>query len=186
MRTLLIAEAVPLRERKLEVVVLGEFIRMCDEGFKDDYFFECKKDFLDYLDRYVVDPHYNKKYGRYKYVHFSGHGCYYKSKGAKFSFPKGDLAFDELPKDCFSGMVVTFSACDLGKKVAMEQFAERTKSKYVIAPFNSPRFEDAALWYVNFYYLIFRKKFRPLQAYDMVNSMFDIEADFKIYPNNYY
>lgn len=185
MRTLLIAEAVPLKEKKLEVVVLGEFIRMCVEDFKDDYFFECKSDFLDYLNKYVINPQYSKKYGRYKYVHFSGHGRYYKQKGAVFSFPKGDLELNTLPMDCFRGMTVTFSACEIYNKVAMEHFVERTKAKYVIAPSNSPSFEDAALWFLNFYYLIMKKRYKVYEAYRIVKSTLDVKAYFQIYPRRY-
>lgn len=181
MRTLLIAEAVPLKEKKMESVVLGEFIRMFIENFKGDYFFECKSDFLDYVDRYVINPKRNKRYGRYKFIHFSGHGRYYKRKGATFSFPKGDLNFDELPLGCFENMTVTFSACELGDENAMKHFVERTKARCVIAPSNSPYFEDAALWYVNFYYLILKQRRTPHEAYRIVKSMLDIKADFKIF-----
>lgn len=181
MRTLLIAEAVPLRERKMEGVVLGEFIRMFKENFNEDYFFECKSHFLDYLDKYVINPQYNKLYGRYKFIHFSGHGRYYKRKGAIFSFPKGDLKFDELPQDCFKGMVVTFSACELGNRAAMKHFIGRTKAKCVIAPSNSPYFEDSALWFVNFYYRILKQRLTPHEGYQIIKSMLDIKADFQIY-----
>jgi hypothetical protein len=40
----------------MESIVMGEFIRLFREDFRDDYYFECKSDFLDYLDRYVVNP----------------------------------------------------------------------------------------------------------------------------------
>jgi hypothetical protein len=182
MRSLLIAEAVPLKEGKMEVLVLGEFIRLFRENFRDDYFFECKSDFLDYLDRYVVDPKYNKRHGKYKYIHLSGHARYYKKRGAVFSFPKGNLSFDELPKNCFKGMVVTFSACDLGQKTAMEQFIERTKAKCVIAPQNSPRFEDAALWFINYYYLLLKQRLPIYDAFNTVNSMISSKADFRVFP----
>lgn len=181
MRSLLIAEAIPLKEGKMEGVVLGEFIRMFKPSFADDLYFECKSDFLDYVDKYVTNVKRNKRFGNYKFVHMSGHGRYYKRKGAVFSFPKGDLRLDELPQDCFKNMVVTFSACELGNGSAMKYFAERTKAKCVIAPLNSPRFEDAALWFLNFYYAVMCKKKEPLVAYRMVNSMLGIGADFRIY-----
>jgi hypothetical protein len=181
-RSLLIVEAVPLKERKMESLVIGEFIRMFREKFRDDYIFECKSGFLEYLDRYVVNPEYNKRHGKYKYIHFSGHGRYNKRRGAVFSFPKGDLNFDELPKNCFTGMTVTFSACELGKKTAMEQFIERTKAKCVIAPLNSLYFEDAALWFINYYYLLLKQKLPVHDAFDIVNSMVDTRADFQVYP----
>jgi hypothetical protein len=181
MRTLLIAEAIPLKEGKMEGVVLGEFIRMFKPCFEDDFYFECKSDFLDYVDKYVTNVKRNKEYDRYKFVHFSGHGRYYKRKGAIFSFPKGDLRFDELPSGCFRNMVVTFSACELGNKDAMKCFAERTKAKCVIAPINSPRFEDAALFFVNFYYNIICRKEEPLVAFYNVKNMLNINADFRSY-----
>jgi len=116
MRTLLIAEAVPLKEKKMESVVLSEFVRLFMPDFKDDYFFESKSSFLDFIDRYIDNPKRNRRYGKFKFVHLSGHARYYKRKGAVFSFPKGDLNLDEFPKNCFTGISVTFSACDLGKK----------------------------------------------------------------------
>jgi hypothetical protein len=181
-RTLLIAEAVPLKEGKMEVLVLGEFIRLFRENFRDDYFFECKSDFLDYLERYVVNTQYNKRHGRYKYIHISAHGRYYKRRGAVLSFPKGDLTFDELPQGCFKHMLVTLSACSLGKKASMEHFIERTQARCVIAPQNSPRFEDAALWFVNFYYLLLKQRLPVYDAFGIVNSMVDTKADFQVYP----
>jgi hypothetical protein len=180
-RTLLIAEAIPLKERKMEAVVLGEFVRLFREDFRDDYYFDCKSDFLDYIDRYVVNPKYNKCHGRYKYIHLSGHGRYYKRTGAVFKFPKGELKFEDLPKDCFRGTLVTLSACDLGNRSAMEQLIERTKAKTVIAPSNSLRFEDGALWYVNFYYLLLKQRLPVHDAFSAVNSMVNTKADFRIY-----
>ena len=182
MRSLLIAEAVPLKEKKMESVVLGEFIRMFKPSFAEDLYFECKSDFLDYMDKYVTNAKRNKRYGRYKFVHLSGHGQYYKRTGAVLSFPKGILKFDELPSECFKNMTVTFSACELGNKDAMRCFAERTKAKCVIAPANSPRFEDAALWFVNFYYLVMCKRLNPYESYRTVKSMLRLKADFRIYP----
>jgi hypothetical protein len=182
MRTLLIAEAIPLKERKMESIVLGEFIRLFREDFRDDYYFECKSDFLDYIDRYIVNPKYNKRHGRYKYIHLSGHGRYYKRTGALFKFPKGELKFDDLPKECFRGTLVTLSACQLGNEAAMEHFIERTKAKSVIAPQNSPRFEDAALWFVNFYYLLLKQRIEPHDAYRITNSIVNTKADFQVYP----
>jgi hypothetical protein len=182
MRSLLIAEAVPLKERKMESIVLGEFIRLFRENFREDYFFKCKSDFLDYLDRYVVDPKYNKRHGKYQYIHISAHGRYYKRRGAVLSFPKGDLTFDELPQGCFNHMLVTLSVCSLGKKASMEYFVERTKARCVITPLGSPRFEDAALWFLNFYYLLLKQRLPVHDAYDIVNSMIDTKADFQVYP----
>lgn len=182
MRSLLIAEAISLKEGKIEGVVLGEFIGMFKPDYNDDLYFECKSDFLDYVDKYVTNVKRNKQYGRYKFVHLSGHGRYYKRTGAVLSFPKGSLRFDELPSGCFKNMTVTFSACELGIEEAMRDFAERTNAKCVIAPINSPRFEDAALWFVNYYYLVMRKKLDPSEAYRTVRSMLRLKADFRIYP----
>jgi hypothetical protein len=170
-KKLLIVEAVPQYEAKRESLILGELIRMFNPRYRDDYVYECKSTFMDDLHRYFIDPKYGKKYGRFNFIHFSGHGKYYKRKGPVFNFPRGSMTVDDLPERCFKNTVVTFSACQTGSGNAIDRIIEKTKAKLVIAPDSSPYFENSAIWFLNYYYLVLKLKYDPIEAFEYVNDM---------------
>jgi hypothetical protein len=171
MKKLLIVEAVPQYEKKREALLLGELIRMFNPSYNDDYIYECKSAFLYDVHRYFVDGRYKERHGRFHYVHLNGHGRYYKRKGPVFYFPRGKMTVDDMPHGCFINTVITFSACQIGAGDGVEKIMERTKARVVIAPDSSPYFENAAIWFLNYYYLVLKQKYDPLEAFDAVNAM---------------
>jgi hypothetical protein len=171
MKKLLIVEAVPQFEKKREALILGELIRMIDPSYNDDYIYPCKSAFLYDVHRYFIDHIYRERYGRFNFVHFSGHGRYYKRRGPVFHFPKGKITVDDLPDGCFKNTVLTFSACQIGAGDGLDRIIEKTKAKLVIAPDSSPYFENATLWFLNYYYLVLKQKCDPIEAFDAVNDI---------------
>ena len=171
MKKLLIVEAVPQFEKKREALILGELIRMINPHYNDDYIYECKSAFLYDVHRYFIDHKYKERHGRFNFVHFSGHGRYYKRSGPVFYFPKGKMTVDDLPGGCFKNTILTFSACRIAAGDGLDRIIDKTKAKAVIAPDTSPYFENAAIWFLNFYYLVLKQKYDPAEAYKAVNHI---------------
>ena len=161
---LLIIEAIPKKDKAREGVVLNEFLRMTDP---EGHYFNLKEytnvyDLLTYIENC-------RNMERYDFVHLSGHGEVDETR-AIFKCPKGHIAADEFPPDCFGGRTVALSACQLGMKAFIDPFMEQTGAKYVIAPQREVPFIDAAVFFVNFYYFVAQHGNRATTAFSKTDE----------------
>lgn len=155
-----IMECIPKSDEYREGEVLFKFLEMTDPkdiAVKD---FTTKSEFLGYLKRKMNLDGFN-------FVHLSGHG---EPKRCAFELPLGLVEPDEFPPDCFEGRRVALSACALSRREFIEPFMETTGAKAVIAPRKDVRFDDAAIWYLNYYYLMLHHRFTSMGAFDRVND----------------
>jgi len=156
---LLIIEAIPKKDKAREGFVLYEFLRMTDP---EGHYFNLKEytnvnDLLTYIES-------QRNMERYDFVHLSGHGEVIDNEGI-FKCPRGYIAADEFPPNCFEGKTVVLSACQLGMKAFIDPFMHQTSVEYVIAPQREVPFIDAAVFFVNFYYFIAQHGNRPTTAF---------------------
>jgi len=115
-----------------------------------------KTEFLRYMARKSIAR-------RFDFIHLSGHG---DPDGCAFRLPLGKVHPEEFPESCFQGRTVTFASCGLSRNGFMDEFMERTGAKAVIAPLNNVHFDDSAIWYAYFYYLVLHHGFTSWGAWD--------------------
>ncbi|MCU0859977.1 MAG: hypothetical protein MUE55_05280 [Thermoplasmata archaeon] len=155
-----IMECIPKSDEYREGDVLFKFLEMTDPkdiAVKD---FSTKSEFLGHLRR-------KRNLDGFNFIHLSGHG---DPKRCAFELPLGLVAPDEFPPKCFEGRRVALSACGLSRREFIEPFMEATGAKAVIAPRKDVRFDDAAIWYLNYYYLMLHHRFTSMGAFDRVND----------------
>lgn len=155
--TLLILDCDPKADGFREGWILGEFLKMADEDSVEVQEFQSKRKLL----RFLSDPDNLS----YEHVHLCGHGKVYGRDSGEFQLPRGSITADGFPESCFEEMVVSLSACELGKAAFVRPFIESTGAVAVIAPQREVEFIDASLFFLNFYYLVFHHGMRPNTAY---------------------
>ena len=158
---LFILECIPRSDEYEEGNVLFKFLQMTDP--KDIAIREVttKTEFRKYLGR-------RRDLSGFDFVHLSGHG---RGKRPVFELPQGKMRPDEFPEGCFEGKRVTLSACGLSRSDFMDPFMETTRAKAAIVPRKDVRFDDSAIWFLTFYYLMLRHRFTPAAAFDRVNDI---------------
>mgnify|MGYP001049738793 FL=1 len=157
---LFILECIPKSDLYKEGEVLFNFLEMTDPkdiAIKD---FSTKTAFLGYLRR-------RRNLEGYDFIHLSGHG---DPRHCAFELPFGYVRPDEFPRSCFEGKRLALSACGLSRKDFVEPFMETTGARSVVAPRKDVRFDDAAIWYLTYYYLMLHHRFTPTGAFDRVNG----------------
>jgi hypothetical protein len=158
---LFILECIPRSDDYEEGDVLFKFLQMTDPKDIAIKVFTTKTEFIRYLGR-------RRNLARFDFVHLSGHG---RGKRSVFELPQGKIRPDEFPEGCFQGKRVTLSACGLSRRDFIDPFMETTGADATIAPRRDLRFDDAAIWFLTFYYLMLRHRFTPAAAFDRVNDV---------------
>jgi hypothetical protein len=158
---LFIMECIPKTDVYKEGEVLFKFLEMTDP--KDIAIKEIttKTEFIRYLSR-------KSNLEKFNFVHLSGHGC---GSRPVFELPLGQVGPEDFPEGCFEGKRVTLSACGLSRSDFMDPFMETTGVKAAIVPRKDVRFDDAAIWFHTYYYLMLRHRFTPARAFDRANDM---------------
>lgn len=158
---LFIMECIPKSDEYEEGEILFKFLEMTDPKCIAVKEFTAKNEFLRYLRR-------KRNLEGFNFVHLSGHG---DTRRGAFELPFGWASPEEFPESCFEGKRVALSACGLSKRDFVEPFMDRTGAKAVIAPRKDVRFDDAAIWYLTYYYLMLHHRFTSLGAFERVNDM---------------
>ena len=158
---LFILECIPKSDEREEGEVLFRFLEMTDPKDIAIKEFTAKKEFLGYLRR-------KRSLQGFDFVHLSGHGA---PDRCAFELPFGYVGPEEFPRSCFEGKRVALSACGMSRREFVEPFMETTGAKAVIAPRKDVQFDDATIWYLNYYYLMLHHRFTSVGAFDRVNDM---------------
>ena len=158
---LFIIECIPRSDEFEEGEVLYRFLEMTDPKEIAKKEFTSKTAFINYIRR-------NRNLEGFNFVHLSGHG---DSERPALPMPHGYVRPEDFPDSCFEKKFVTFSACGLSRDDFISPFMEITGAKAVIAPRKDVRFDDAAIWYLTYYYLVLHHRFTPVKAFDRVNDM---------------
>ncbi|WP_298666742.1 hypothetical protein [uncultured Methanofollis sp.] len=164
---LAIIECVPQNEDKKEGLVLYEFLHTTGIDFADYFEFTNCSDLLEFLASGEVEE--------YASVHLSGHGAA-SGDEACFKMPRGRIHPDEFPAECFLGKTVAVSACELGRKCFADPFLATTMAAAMIAPQREVPFIDAAVFFVNYYYHLYRQGVRPRTAFDRTREYLNGKA----------
>jgi len=175
-RRVLIIEAIPKSEKHNEGIILENFLDMVFDTKRNRvsaYRVEYKQQVVGYLAR-------KEDLDKFGFVHISAHG---QRDECAVKLPKGLLSPLDLRPQCFAGKTVSFSACSMGCRDFVAQVMEHTGAENVIAPVNDVYFPDAALWFVNFYYLVLGKRYSPRDAHARVNRMLKdkVKGGFRFY-----
>jgi hypothetical protein len=175
-RRVLIIEAIPKNEKHDEAAVLQNFFDMVFDQDRErvvSYRVHYKQQIMSYLRR-------KQDLGTFAFVHISAHG---EPDEGSIRLPNGWISPLELQPNCFKGKTVTFSACSMGGKAFAAEVIEHTGAENVIGPRNEVLFPDAALWFVNFYYLVLAKRYTPMKAHARVNRMLadKVKGGFQFY-----
>jgi len=157
---LFIMECIPKSDEYEEGEVLFKFLEMTDPKDIAVKEFTTKTEFLGYLRR-------KRNLEKFNFIHLSGHG---DIKRRAFEMPFGWIGPEEFPDSCFEGKRVALSACGLSRREFIDPFIETTGAKAVIAPRKDVRFDDAAIWYLTYYYLMLHHRFTSMGAFDRVND----------------
>ncbi|MGD9962485.1 MAG: hypothetical protein AB7S97_01080 [Thermoplasmata archaeon] len=158
---LFILECIPKSDECEEGEVLFRFLEMTDPKDIAIKGFTTKKEFLGYLRR-------KRSLRGFDFVHLSGHGA---PDRCAFELPFGYVGPEEFPRSCFEGKRVALSACGMSRRNFVEPFMDATRAKAVIAPRKDISYDDATIWYINYYYLMLHHKFTSVGAFDRVNDM---------------
>jgi hypothetical protein len=175
-KRILVLECIPKDQKKNEAVILDNFLKMVFFDQRDKvtiYRVTGKTQLLNYLDK-------KRDLDEYQFVHFSAHG---EPDEGSLRLPRGHLFAADLKSGCFEGKTVLFSCCAMGHMDFATQVIEQTGAENMIAPLHDVYFADAALWFVNFYYLVLDSGYSPLDAYQRVNRMLSdkVKGGFKLY-----
>jgi len=158
--SLLIVEAIPKTEKLQEGHVLNEFIKMTSINWP--------RRFRRFANKYRLLTYFeNENHYDFEFIHFSGHGTV-EGNTSFFECPRGSIAPDEFPEDCFIEQTVALSACELGKAAFVRPFMRHTGAKGVIAPLKEIPFMDACVWFVNYYYFLLEHHYAPGHAFNRV------------------
>jgi len=158
---LFIMECIPRSDEYEEGEVLFKFLEMTDPKDIAIKEFTSKTAFVNYLRR-------KRNLEGFNFFHLSGHG---DPDGPALEMPQGSVHPEDFPESCFEKKFVTFSACGLSRDDFISAFMEVTGAKAVIAPRKDVKFDDAAIWYLTYYYLMLHHRFSPMKAFDRVNNM---------------
>jgi len=101
-------------------------------------------------------------------VHISAHGG---DDNGSIDLPQGIVRPEELPEGCFSHQTVALSACGMSRTDFVNEFMGTTGASHIIAPVFDVQFIDAAVWFINFYYLVLHHKYTPEGAFERTNSI---------------
>jgi hypothetical protein len=175
-RRVLVLECIPKGERKSEAAILDHFLRMVFYDRRDRvtiYRVTGKTQLLNYLEK-------KRDLDEYQFIHFSAHG---EPEEDSLRLPRGHLLAGDLRLGCFEGKTVSFSSCAMGRKSFATQVIERTGASNMIAPLHDVFYADAALWFMNFYYLVLDSGYSPKSAFQRVNGMLSdkIKGGFRFY-----
>jgi len=156
-KKVLILECIPKNQGMKEGQVLKELLRMIFDSsslfcFKE---IKSKNNLLGYIRN-------KKDLDEYDFIHFSAHG----SDEMGIETPNGVVYPYEFRQGCFDGKTITISACSLGNEIFAGYLIHQTDASNVIAPSKEVEFSSAAVWYVNFYYLVLRRNRRSETAYE--------------------
>lgn len=157
---LFILECVPKSHAREEGEVLFRFLEMTDPKDIAIKEFTAKAGFLGYLRR-------RRNLEGFDFIHLSGHGA---PDRCAFELPSGYVSPEEFPDSCFEGRRVALSSCGMSRRDFIEPFMDTTGAKAVIAPRKDVGFDDAAIWYLNYYYLMLHHRFTSAGAFDRVNG----------------
>jgi hypothetical protein len=158
---LFIMECIPRSDEYEEGEVLFRFLEMTDPKDIAIKEFMSKTAFINYL-------HRKRNLEGFNFVHISGHG---DSDRPALEMPYGYVHPEDFPDSCFEKKFVTFSACGLSREDFISPFMEATGARAVIAPRKNVQFDDAAIWYLTYYYLMLHHRFTPAKAFDRVNDI---------------
>ncbi len=160
-KKLLIIECIPRSEKFNESLVLSNFLRMTEPDAIHTHVIKSKSQMLNYLGS-------KRDLQKFDYVHISAHGGEdYES----IKLPQGTIRPEELPEGCFSRQTLTLSACGMSRTNFVSELMETTGASHVIAPMHDVVFIDAAVWFINFYYLVLHQNYTPKGALDRTNSI---------------
>jgi hypothetical protein len=158
---LFIMECIPRSDEYEEGEVLFRFLEMTDPKDIAIKEFTSRTAFINYLRR-------TRSLEGFNFVHISGHGA---PDWPALEMPHGYVRPEDFPDSCFEKKFVTFSACGLSRDAFISPFMEETGARAVVAPRKDVRFDDAAIWYLTYYYLMLHHRFTPSKAFDRVNDM---------------
>lgn len=152
-------ECIPKGQEQDESEVLFQFLRMTlDGGDATKIDVAGKSDLLEVLAK-------DDDVASATYIHISAHG---DGDEPALHLPRGKLGPSAFPEGCFKGKVVSLSACSLGRKAFMDEFIEQTGAKAVVAPTHDVLFPEAAIFFVNFYFLLLHDGMTPNGAFERV------------------
>jgi hypothetical protein len=160
-KRLLIIECIPRSEKFNETLVLSNFLRMTEPEAIHDHTIRSKSQMLNYLGG-------KRDLQKFDFVHISAHGG---EDNESINLPQGSIRPEELPEGCFSRQTVTMSACGMSRTNFVSEFMQTTGASHVIAPRHDVEFIDAAIWFINFYYLVLNQNYTPKGALDRTNSI---------------
>jgi hypothetical protein len=158
-KRLLIIECIPRSEKLNESLVLSNFLRMTEPDAIHTHLIKSKSQMLNYLKS-------KRDLQKFDSVHISAHGG---EDNESINLPLGTIRPEELPEGCFSRQTVSLSACGMSRTDFVTEFMETTGASHVIAPVHDVAFIDAAVWYINFYYLVLHQGYTPKGAFDRTN-----------------
>ena len=175
-KRVLVLECIPKSERKNEAAILDHFLRMVFFDRRDTvtiYPVTGKTQLINYLDK-------KRDLDEYQFIHFSAHG---ESEEDSLRLPRGHLFAKDLKPGCFEAKTVSFSSCAMGRKEFATQVINHTGAENMIAPLYDVYYADAALWFMNFYYLVLDSGYSPVSAFQRVNCMLSdkVKGGFKFY-----
>jgi len=160
-KKLLIIECIPKSEKLNESLILSSFLKMTEPNAIHTHTIKSKVLMLNYL-RSKRDLH------KFDFVHISAHGG---DDNGSIDLPQGSLRPEEFPEGCFSRQTVTLSACAMSRTNFVSELMETTGASRFIAPVNDVQFIDAAVWFINFYYLVLHQNYTPKGAFERTNSI---------------
>jgi hypothetical protein len=173
---LLILECTPKRDRMQEGEILKKFLELTSLDYQKSaklIRISSKKEFQEFIGKRRVLE-------QFQHVHIASHGSMEKQA---FRLPYGFIGPHDLTNQCFKDMSLTFSACSLGRKKTAHDFICNTGARNIIAPMNEVMADDAALWYLNYYYLVLGRGHSPKTAHGKCNSLFqpNLKGGFKFF-----
>lgn len=162
-RRVLVIECTPKRHDRDEGSILFEFLKMTNPNLiGKTHRIRNKSELL----KYLAD---GKVMREFDFVHLSAHGAFNIYGEPIFLLPNGYLLPTEFPDSCFRSKVVTLSVCSLCRKEFIEPLMNLTKAEYVIGPQRDVLFDDAAMWFSYFYYLVIGHRYTVWNACDRAN-----------------
>jgi len=182
---LLIMECTPKGDKVREGMILKEFLTLPDHRDHVNVKlieYTTKTDFLNYLDKHIcLNSEFNL-------IHLSGHGCVVDKDNAFFFLPKGRVQPDDFPKDCFMGIHVGVSACELGKAAFINPFIKKTSPVTIVGPQKSVAFSDACLFWLNYYSLVLHYNYKPVTSYGKTVDFLKkrISGSFQFFESKYF
>ena len=168
-----ILECIPKKEMMKEGLILFEFLKMEIPEKVEMKYIKGKNHFFDELNK-----------NNFAIVHISCHGKYDDGNFC-LQMPNGYIYPDEFyDDDRLKGRDVIITGCSLGRKDFSKEFLERTEAKSLVAPMNDIEFLDAAMWCINFYYILLKKDYTFGKAFDYMKENFYIKGAMQMWENS--